>query len=146
MVATGNLVYLNSIHQCKGKALAFERFYTSGNTKHNNIECINKNSFIFNDCGNNMPTNCTGIDPKKKIRNYWQPDLYWFCEENKPAARRCGNNLFFQEELGECVWRFDYKWSCPSSTARNCENNFRVFFHWIKLRFSGLVIINDEKN
>ncbi|KAI8122111.1 hypothetical protein CVS40_7002 [Lucilia cuprina] len=102
------------------------------------------------DCGNNMPTNCTGIDPKKKIRNYWQPDLYWFCEENKPAARRCGNNLFFQEELGECVWRFDYKWSCPcdtcASTARNCENNFRVFFHWIKLRFSGLVIINDEKN
>ncbi|KAI8122112.1 hypothetical protein CVS40_7002 [Lucilia cuprina] len=33
-----------------------------------------------------------------------------------------------------------------ASTARNCENNFRVFFHWIKLRFSGLVIINDEKN
>ncbi|XP_037807779.1 uncharacterized protein LOC119601105 [Lucilia sericata] len=79
------------------------------------------------ECGNNRPMNCTGIDPNLKIRNHWQPDLYWICvEPNRPAeARRCGNDLFFQEELGECVFRFDYKYSCPCHKC-GCLNETTV--------------------
>ncbi|KAM7355529.1 uncharacterized protein ACRADG_001558 [Cochliomyia hominivorax] len=70
------------------------------------------------DCGNNMPK-CNSSTVGKKIRNYWQNDLYWICEKptGRAEARRCGNDLFFQEELGECVHRSEYHYTCPCDTC-----------------------------
>lgn len=87
-------------------ALAFIYVFSSSEICRYCIQCP--------DCGHNRPQ-CNSSIVGIRIRNFWQPDLYWICEKptGEGEARRCGNNLFYQEEMGKCVFRFDYKWSCP---------------------------------